>query len=112
MSENLSARKPAEVFPVRDYIREEIQARGWTLDKLATEMTRRLPDETTTIAEWKKQWGITRLTLDFIMEQPELEAGQDFKLALGEDTARDLGKAFGCSHQFFLNLEAAWRAGQ
>ena len=97
-------RKVAEAFPVCEYVFEEMQARGWSLDRLAKEMTGPVTDD---IEKWKHDWGINRLVLDFMVAQPEIYDEQH-KIRLGADMAELLGKAFGVSPQLFLNLEEAW----
>ncbi len=75
-------RKLAEVFPPGEFIREELEARGWTQDDLAAILDRppRLVSELITAKR-----GIT----------PE--------------TARGLGTAFGTSAQLWMNLESMYR---
>lgn len=72
---------PAEVFPPGEFIREEIEARGWTQEDLAEILGRplRLVNEITT-----GKRGIT----------PE--------------TAKGLGEAFGTTAQFWMNLASAY----
>ena len=79
-------RRPAEVFPPGDFLREELQERGWTQDDLAA-----------------------------IMDKPRITVNQIIvgKRAVTPDTARGLASALGTSAQFWLNLESAyqlWRA--
>jgi plasmid maintenance system antidote protein VapI len=83
-------RIPAECWHPSVFMQEEMDARGWTRDDLATEM--RCPN-----------WGVTRLSLDLYFEAGPVEP--DMLLGDGEDFAR----AFGTSAEFWLNLEAAWR---
>lgn len=74
-------------------IREEMDARGWTLDDLATQMVA------------KRDWGITRLALDIYFackDEPNCR--------LGEHMADALAAAFGVDGDFFRNLEAQWLA--
>lgn len=77
----MKKRIPAEVFPPGEFIREEIEARGWTQEDLAEILGRplRLVSEITT-----GKRGIT----------PE--------------TAKGLGEAFGTSAQFWMNLASAY----
>ena len=82
---------PAEHFPVGHYIREEMEVRGWTEDRLAIEMN-------------KYHLQVTRVALDFTLaELPEPN------LILDQETAEDLGRAFGVSPDFFLNLDRQYR---
>jgi HTH-type transcriptional regulator/antitoxin HigA len=75
-------RLPAEIFPPGDFIREEIEARGWVQDDLAMILDR--PIRTVN----------------------EIIVG---KRGITPDTAKGLGEAFGTSAQFWLNLESAYR---
>jgi HTH-type transcriptional regulator/antitoxin HigA len=78
-------RTPAEVFPPGEFIREEIEARGWSQVELA-EILGRPP----------------RLV-------SELIAG---KRAITPETAKGLGEAFNTGAQFWMNLESSYRLAQ
>lgn len=78
----MSSFVPAEVFPPGEFIREELDARGWTQADLADIMHRPLP------------------TIN------QLVAG---KKAITAETALGLSEAFGTSADFWLNLESAYR---
>jgi HTH-type transcriptional regulator/antitoxin HigA len=82
MSTQIIDRTPAEVFPPGEFIREEIEARGWSQAELA-EILGRPP----------------RLV-------SELIAG---KRAITAETAKGLGEAFGTGAQFWMNLESAYQ---
>lgn len=71
-----------------------MEARGWSPDLVAVLMGGTTP----------KERAIDRVTLDFILyvDDPDLN--------LGENTAQKLGLAFGIDAQYFLNLEAAYKA--
>ncbi len=71
-----------EAFPPGDYIREELEARGWTQMDLA-EILGRAPQTVNEVVTAKR--SIT----------PEM--------------ARDLSRAFGTSAQLWLNLESAYQ---
>jgi HTH-type transcriptional regulator/antitoxin HigA len=75
-------RTPAEVFPPGEFIREELEARGWTQDDLAQIMGRpvRLVNE---LVNAKKQ--------------------------ITPDTARGLAEAFGTDALYWMNLDSAYR---
>ncbi len=75
-------RTPAEVFPPGEFIREEIEARGWSQVEFA-EILGRPP----------------RLV-------SELIAG---KRGITPETARGLGQAFGTSAQLWMNLESSYQ---
>lgn len=79
----MASRAPAEVFPPGDFIREELEARGWTQGDLAQIMGRPL-----------------RLV-------NELVAG---KKQITPETARGLSKAFGDDDPlYWMNLDSAYR---
>lgn len=78
----MSDRTPAEIFPPGDFIREEIDARGWTQQDLADILGKPLP------------------TVNQILKG---------KKGIVADTAQRLAAAFGNSAQFWMNLEASWR---
>jgi len=75
-------RVPAEIFPPGEFIREELEARGWTQDDLAQIMGRpvRLVNE---LVNAKKQ--------------------------ITPDTARGLAEAFGTDPLYWMNLDSAYR---
>ncbi len=73
---------PAEVFPPGEFIREELEARGWSQQDLA-EILGRPP----------------RLV-------SELIGG---KRALTPETAKGLAQAFGTSAEFWMNLESSYQ---
>ena len=75
----------AEVFPPGDFIREELEERGWTQADLASIMDR--PVET-----------ISRIVTG--------------KLTITPDTAKGLAAAFGTSAELWLNLEVAYQLSQ
>jgi HTH-type transcriptional regulator/antitoxin HigA len=84
----MTERVPAEVFPPGEFIREELEARGWTQMDLADILGRPL-----------------KLVNDIILG----------KRTITPETAKGLGDAFGVDPQFFLNLESAyqlWRVGK
>lgn len=82
----MSARIPAEVFPPGEFIREELEARGWTQGDLAQIMDRPL-----------------RLV-------NELVAG---KKQITPDTARGLASAFGDDDPlYWMNLDSTYRLAQ
>ncbi|MBE0479684.1 MAG: HigA family addiction module antidote protein [Dehalococcoidia bacterium] len=78
----MDERRPVEVFSPGDFIREELEARGWTQDDLAEILGRPLRTVNEIITGKR---GIT----------PE--------------TAKGLGQAFGTSAQLWMNLESAYR---
>lgn len=85
-------RTTAEAFHPSEFIREEMDARGWDRWMLA----HRMGGDT----------ARNRLVIDLYFE-----VGPDkTNMRLGEETARQLGEAFDVSPQFFLNLETAWLA--
>lgn len=77
------ARIAAEVFPPSTFIREEVEARGWTDDEAMDRL----------------RWG--PLVWRSVM---------DGTYAIDEALADDLEHAFGVSRVYWLNLERMWRA--
>lgn len=77
----MSNRVPAEVFPPGEFIRDELEARGWTQQDLADILGRPLKAVS------------------------EILAG---KRAVTADTAKGLGEAFEVDPQFWMNLESAY----
>jgi HTH-type transcriptional regulator/antitoxin HigA len=76
--------KPAEVFPPGDFIREELEARGW------------------------KQTDLARIMGRPVQAVNEIVNG---KKRLTAETAKELGLAFGTGPEFWLNFENAYRLG-
>src|SRR4051812_3377615 len=78
-------RKPAEVYPPGDFIREELEARGWTQADLAK-----------------------------IMGRPEPAINQmiNNKRGITAESALELSAAFGTSPEFWMNLDSAYRLHQ
>lgn len=72
-----------------EFVLEELEARGWSLDRLAVEMGGNVP--------------LNRLALDvwIAVQEPNCRLG---------DMADQFGVAFGVSPELFTNLESAWRA--
>jgi HTH-type transcriptional regulator/antitoxin HigA len=78
----MSKRIPAEVFPPGEFIRDELEARGWTQTDLAEILGRPL-----------------KAVSEILMG----------KRAITPETATGLGEAFGVDPQFWMNLESAYR---
>lgn len=78
----MSDRTPIEVFPPGEFIREELEARGWTQDVLAEVLG-----------------TSTRLVNEVITA----------KRAVTPETAKALGEAFDTGPQVWMNLESAYR---
>lgn len=72
------SRTPAEVFPVGEFIRDELEARGWTKADLAQLMGRPLA------------------AIEFIMSD---------KHKMTPEIASELGRVFGTSSEVWLNLD-------
>lgn len=75
-------RTPAEVFSPGEFIREELEARGWTQADLAAILNKPLPAVN------------------------EIITG---KKAITPETAKALSDAFGTGPEFWMNLESAYR---
>jgi HTH-type transcriptional regulator/antitoxin HigA len=81
-TEAVNTRTPAEVFPPGEFIRDELEARGWTQDDLAQIM------------------GRPQTAINLIIND---------KRGISPETATELGGAFGTSPEFWLNLDSAYR---
>lgn len=77
--------KPAETFPPGEFLKDELEARGWSQADLA-EILGRPP----------------RLVSEIISG----------KRSITPETAQGLGEAFDVSPQYWLNLESAWQLWQ
>lgn len=82
-------REPVEVFPLAQYVAEEMEARGWTANDVAARM------------------GGDYATNAFVVDL--LLAVHEDKLIVDDDTFAGLSRAFGVSEQYFRNLDAVWR---
>lgn len=82
----------AETFPVQEFVREEMEARGWNEDDLALRMGS------------IEDFSINRLVVAMILEM-EPQKG----LLIGYDGADGLARAFGTSSEFWLNLDRQWQ---
>jgi len=78
----MAAIAPAEVFPPGDFLREELEARGWSQVEFAEILGRPL-----------------KLVNEIIVG----------KKRITPETAKELGAALGTSAELWLNLEAAYR---
>ncbi|HEX4120256.1 MAG TPA: HigA family addiction module antitoxin [Verrucomicrobiae bacterium] len=78
----MSNRTPAEVFPPGEFIRDELQARGWTQGDLAQVMGR---------------------------PEPAINLIINDKRGITPDTATELAGAFGTTPEFWLNLDNAYK---
>lgn len=91
-------RAPTECFHPSELIRDELTARGWSLDQLAMRMA----------GGDREQFGIERLALDLYFEVGPTDPG----IRLGEHGGRLIAAAFDVDADFFLNLETAWLASR
>lgn len=78
----MATRRPAEVFPPGEFLREEIEERGWTQHDLAAIL------------------GKTTATVNQIIGG---------KRSITPETAKGLAAALGTTPQFWLNLESAYQ---
>jgi HTH-type transcriptional regulator/antitoxin HigA len=78
----MAERRPYEVFPPGDFIREEIESRGWTQEVLAEIL------------------GMSLRRVNEVIKG---------KRRVTPETARALGKAFGTGAEFWMNLESSYR---
>lgn len=89
----VSARTPAECFPLGEYLQEELAARGWTPADVADR-----------IGGTEKERDIWCLTVDLLIHCSDMEG-----LELGQETAEALGRAFDVSPDYWLNLHRMYR---
>jgi HTH-type transcriptional regulator/antitoxin HigA len=75
-------RVPAECFPPGDFVREEMEARGWSAETLAE------------MIQWQRD------LLDRVLEGSE---------PITEEMAKSLAHGFGVSSAYWLNLEIMYR---
>ena len=80
----MNERKPAEVFPPGETIRDELEARGWTQMDLAEIL------------------GVSITGINEILND---------RRGITAETAKGLAEAFGTSAQSWLNLDARYRLG-
>lgn len=85
-------REPAEVFPLAQFIGDEMEARGWDASDVAFRMGWRDADE----------YGRFILYVELVL------AIHDGPLLIDDDLFSRLAKAFGVSESFFRNLHETW----
>ncbi len=78
----MDTRRIAEAFPPGEFVKEELEARGWTQDDLAEILGR---------------------------QRSVVSAIVNGRRVLSPEIAQDLGDAFGTHPQFWMNLETAYR---
>lgn len=88
--------KPAEAFPVRDFVIEEMEARAWTKDDLLDHMPGKRDEN--------------EFMLELILCEPEFDPCNAIGLHLGENGAKTLAHAFGTSKELWLNLDDSYQA--
>lgn len=85
-------RIPAEVFPLGQYIGDEMEAREWNSADVAMRMMGSEDDD----------YAKNALLVEIVLAVPEE------KLLIDDKTFAKLAGAFGVSPEFFKNLHAAW----
>lgn len=80
------------------YIQDELTARHWTRDQLATAMTD--PGD-------RDGWQVNRCAIDLYLEV----GPDDPHLRMGHEGSALYARAFGTSAQLWMNLEATWLSG-
>ena len=86
--EKVMARDDPGDYFVGSFLQEEMDARGWRTGDVAIRMPHTSP----------REWAINYLAVDLLLAVPESGAAIDAALAA------DLGRAFGLSPEFFLNI--------
>ena len=89
MAEAQTKRVPAEVFPVGQFVREEMDARDWSIGEMARRMGGTDHD---------------RCVLELILYL------DDPSMRLDRSTAEKIAKAFGTDVELWLNLDEQYRA--
>jgi len=79
-------------FHLAEFIEEELEARGWKIERLAFEMS-------------KKEIAINQLAIEIFMSVRE-------KGCLLGELDQKLADAFGVSVEFIRNLDKSWRDAQ
>lgn len=80
--------------PVGYFIKEEMEARGWSQWDLALKMG----------GDRFQDIQINYLTLDFLFGLPD-----EKNLFIGNDAAEQIGQAFGVSKEFLINLDHSYK---
>lgn len=82
-------RKPVEAVHPSAFIKDEMDARGWTIGDVAS----RMPGD----------YGVNHLAIDMY-----LELGRDEPMLRIGKMSAELAQAFGVDADLFANLERAW----
>lgn len=77
-------RIPVEIIHPSEFIQDELDERGWTLEDIVKYMD--------------GDYSVNLLTLELLM------AIHDDNIFLDQETAEGIGRAFGTSPQFWINL--------
>lgn len=85
--------RPAECFPLGEYIAEELEAREWSLRDLAERM-----------GGVGQEIDVNHLTLEMLIYLPD-----DPRLLVGDETFGRLAKALDVDEGVLRRLDAAWR---
>ena len=83
---------PAEVFPLAEFLVEEMQERGWKASDVALRMGN------------PRGYGMDALCFELVL------ANDDDKCIIDDDTFAGMARAFGVSEAMFRNLDAIWRS--
>jgi len=78
-------------FPPGEYLEEELQARGWSVEELAERMG------------GERDYAVNLLSAMMLI------AVHDTHLILDRETAEGFARALGTSPEVWLNLDAHWR---
>ena len=86
----MSERIPAEAFPPWEFIENELEARGMTLDDLAWQMT-------------QHDYQVNRLMLDFY------HALKDPRVFIDDKDLEKIGEVFGTGTEYWENIQNSYR---
>ncbi len=86
----VAMRRALQVIHPSSFMQEELDARGWSRDRLAVEMG--------------GDAGLNRIAIDMYFELGPSHSD----LRLGSDEAAGFARAFGTSEELWTNLERSW----
>ncbi|ADJ22975.1 hypothetical protein Hden_1161 [Hyphomicrobium denitrificans ATCC 51888] len=89
-SDRIETMTPAEVFPLAQYLAEEMEARNWTCSDVAKRM------------QTPSGYSLDCFRIEILL------AVQDEHLIIDDELIAGLARAFGVSNEFFRNLHQIW----
>jgi len=89
----MADRVPAECFPVGAFLKEEMKVRGWNAADVAVRMAEGFKE--------RREW---QLAVELLLECSDTQG-----LVIAGETAEALGRAFGTSTEYWINLHASYQ---